>query len=106
MITRPGALRAGALLLLVAIATISLSLAQPVVGRAGYALDFDAPLSQQFQVDPTCVCVCVCVCVCTYTHMCKQRVCVHTHTHKHTHTHTHVHTHKHTQVYTHTHIDV
>ena len=101
MITRPGALRAGALLLLVAIATISLSLAQPVVGRAGYALDFDAPLSQQFQVDPTCVCVCVCVCV--HTHTCANNVCVYIHTHTHTHTHTHMYTHTNTHKSTHTH---
>ena len=54
MITRQGAWRAGALLLLVAFATIAGSLAQPapVLGRASYALDFEAPLSKQWQVDP------------------------------------------------------
>jgi hypothetical protein len=55
MITRQGAWRAGALLLLlVAIATITGSLAQPaaVLGRASYALDFEAPLSKQWQVHP------------------------------------------------------
>ena len=54
MVTGPGPWRAKALLLLVAIATIAGSRAQPalVLGRASYALDFEAPLSKQWQVDP------------------------------------------------------